>query len=84
MTNADNAKNFKLMQVFDNAKDKASWSNLITMQPTEKIEDVDLFQVWQVFLKATAKTFLESCCDLWSSRWFAHDFMLRPTDKSDT
>ncbi|PHZ09537.1 uncharacterized protein RHIMIDRAFT_246132 [Rhizopus microsporus ATCC 52813] len=44
LTNADNAKNFKLVQVFDNVKDKSLWSNLITMQPTEKIEDVDLFQ----------------------------------------
>lgn len=45
MTNADNAKNFKLVEVLDCATDKTVWNNLITMKPTEKIEDVDLFQV---------------------------------------
>lgn len=45
MTNADNAKNFKLVEVLDRATDKTLWNNLITMKSTEKIEDVDLFQV---------------------------------------
>ncbi|KAG1383270.1 hypothetical protein G6F61_001522 [Rhizopus arrhizus] len=44
LTNADNAKNFKLVEVLDRATDKTLWNNLITMKSTEKIEDVDLFQ----------------------------------------
>lgn len=47
MTNADNAKNFKLVEVLDRATDKTLWNNLITMKSTEKIEDVDLFQVFK-------------------------------------
>lgn len=42
MTNADNAKNFKLVQAPDHAID--NWQDLIVMNATEKIEDVDLFQ----------------------------------------
>lgn len=41
----DNAKNFKLMQVSDEGIGHSKWEDLITIKPTEKIEDVDLFQV---------------------------------------
>ncbi|KAI7902802.1 prolyl oligopeptidase family-domain-containing protein, partial [Cokeromyces recurvatus] len=44
LTNADNAKNFKLVKTPDNAIAKSNWKDVITMQPTEKIEDVDLFK----------------------------------------
>lgn len=45
LTNADDAKNFKLVQAPDNAIGKSNWTDLITMKSTEKIEDVDLFHV---------------------------------------
>jgi oligopeptidase B len=45
LTNADNAKNFKLVQVPDHSIQEQHWKDLITMKPTEKIEDVDLFHV---------------------------------------
>ncbi|KAI9251219.1 prolyl oligopeptidase [Sporodiniella umbellata] len=44
LTNADGAKNFKVVQVTDNNTDKSQWRDLITTKSTEKIEDVDLFQ----------------------------------------
>ncbi|KAL0138712.1 prolyl oligopeptidase [Mucor lusitanicus] len=44
LTNADDAKNFKLVQTPDDAIGTANWADLITMKLTEKIEDVDLFQ----------------------------------------
>ncbi|KAI8639279.1 prolyl oligopeptidase family-domain-containing protein [Parasitella parasitica] len=44
LTNADNAKNFKLVSTPDHAIGKSNWTDLITMSSTEKIEDVDLFQ----------------------------------------
>lgn len=47
LTNADDAKNFKLVQTPDDAIGTANWADLITMKLTEKIEDVDLFQVSQ-------------------------------------
>lgn len=45
LTNADNAKNFKLVHTPDHAIGKSNWKDLITMESTEKIEDVDLFHV---------------------------------------
>ncbi|CEP07722.1 hypothetical protein [Parasitella parasitica] len=44
LTNADDAKNFKLVCTPDHAIGKSNWTDLITMKSTEKIEDVDLFQ----------------------------------------
>ncbi|KAI9485530.1 MAG: prolyl oligopeptidase family-domain-containing protein [Benjaminiella poitrasii] len=44
LTNVDDARNFKLVKTPDNAIRKSNWQDVITMQTTEKIEDVDLFQ----------------------------------------
>ncbi|SAM00587.1 hypothetical protein [Absidia glauca] len=44
LTNADGATNFKLVKTPDAATGRAHWKNVITVAPTEKIEDVDLFQ----------------------------------------
>ncbi|KAI8077145.1 prolyl oligopeptidase [Thamnidium elegans] len=44
LTNADNAKNFKLVQVPDQSITESIWQDLIVMKPTDKIEDVDLFK----------------------------------------
>lgn len=79
MTNADNAKNFKLVEVLDRATDKTLWNNLITMKSTEKIEDVDLFQVLKKKRKET--TLIDNCCIepcgyLWSPRLLAGHSML--------
>ncbi|KAJ2962969.1 hypothetical protein NQZ79_g1909 [Umbelopsis isabellina] len=44
LTNADGAKNFKLVQASQEEPQKHNWKDLITLSPTEKIEDVDLFE----------------------------------------
>ncbi|KAF7723205.1 hypothetical protein EC973_002280 [Apophysomyces ossiformis] len=44
LTNADGATNFKLACAPDHSIEKSNWKDVITMKPTEKIEDVDLFQ----------------------------------------
>jgi oligopeptidase B len=45
LTNADGAKNFKLVQARQEEPQKHNWKDLITLSSTEKIEDVDLFEV---------------------------------------
>ncbi|CAM0135016.1 hypothetical protein VKS41_000409 [Umbelopsis sp. WA50703] len=44
LTNADGAKNFKLVQARQEEPQKHNWKDLITLSSTEKIEDVDLFE----------------------------------------
>ncbi|CAO3617218.1 unnamed protein product [Cunninghamella blakesleeana] len=44
LTNADGFTNFKLVKANDGAIEKVNWKDAITMKPTEKIEDVDIFQ----------------------------------------
>ncbi|KAG0187414.1 hypothetical protein DFQ28_006378 [Apophysomyces sp. BC1034] len=44
LTNADGATNFKLTRAPDGSVEKSNWKDVITMNPTEKIEDVDIFQ----------------------------------------
>ncbi|KAI8340301.1 prolyl oligopeptidase family-domain-containing protein [Chlamydoabsidia padenii] len=44
LTNADGATNFKLVKAPDGATGRSNWKDVVTMAPTEKIEDVDLFQ----------------------------------------
>lgn len=44
LTNADGAKNFKLVQASQDQPQMTHWKDLITLSPTEKIEDVDLFK----------------------------------------
>ncbi|KAI8976952.1 prolyl oligopeptidase family-domain-containing protein, partial [Pilobolus umbonatus] len=45
LTNADHARNFKLVRAADRSSE---WEDVITMNPTEKIEDVDLFKNYVV------------------------------------
>ncbi|KAI9279931.1 prolyl oligopeptidase family-domain-containing protein [Umbelopsis sp. AD052] len=44
LTNAGNAKNFKLVTAGQDKPDMQHWKDLITLSSTEKIEDVDLFK----------------------------------------
>lgn len=44
LTNAGNAKNFKLVTAGQDKPDMQHWKDLITVSSTEKIEDVDLFK----------------------------------------
>ena len=44
LTNANGAKNFKLVQASQENPQMHHWKDLITLSPTEKIEDVDLFK----------------------------------------
>ncbi|KAI8069299.1 prolyl oligopeptidase [Gongronella butleri] len=44
LTNAQGATNFKLMKAHDGALRMDQWRDVLSMQPTDKIEDVDLFQ----------------------------------------
>ncbi|KAL0074644.1 prolyl oligopeptidase family-domain-containing protein [Phycomyces blakesleeanus] len=44
LTNAQKATNFKLVKAPDESVEHSEWEDVITMNPTEKIEDVDIFQ----------------------------------------
>ncbi|KAI8146369.1 prolyl oligopeptidase family-domain-containing protein [Fennellomyces sp. T-0311] len=44
LTNVDGATNFKLARAPDGQVEKEHWEDVITMEATEKIEDVDVFQ----------------------------------------
>ncbi|OAD65677.1 hypothetical protein PHYBLDRAFT_153157 [Phycomyces blakesleeanus NRRL 1555(-)] len=47
LTNAQKATNFKLVKAPDESVEHSEWEDVITMNPTEKIEDVDIFQPFQ-------------------------------------
>ncbi|ORX61634.1 hypothetical protein DM01DRAFT_1126440 [Hesseltinella vesiculosa] len=44
LTNAHGATNFKLMKAQNHAIGMPHWQDIITLEPTDKIDDVDLFQ----------------------------------------
>ncbi|KAK9721866.1 hypothetical protein K7432_003095, partial [Basidiobolus ranarum] len=44
VTNADDAVNFKVVRAPNNHPNKKYWTDLISIQPDEKIDDVDIFQ----------------------------------------
>ncbi|GET60231.1 oligopeptidase B [Rhizophagus irregularis DAOM 181602=DAOM 197198] len=48
LTNADNARNFKLVRASLEKCDKKNWETIFTVKDSEKIEDIDIFRKFAV------------------------------------
>jgi oligopeptidase B len=64
LTNAGGAKNFKLVKSNPDSPGMQNWRDLITLSPTEKIEDVDLFKDRIVLYGRRDGLPMILCCDL--------------------
>ncbi|CAG8749938.1 2437_t:CDS:2, partial [Acaulospora morrowiae] len=67
LTNADGARNFKLVRVKVENVGKRYWETILTVKETEKIEDVEIFRNFAVIFAKREGLPVILCYNLWTS-----------------